>query len=439
MTDTEEASTVKFVSTRGAAPPVSFATALERGLAPDGGLYVPQSLPRFAPADLAEGEELGSLAVRFLAPFLEGDELAPHLETICAAAFSFPIPLVDVPGPGGRPPVSFLELFHGPTAAFKDVGARFLARCLAACPALPRTILVATSGDTGGAVAAAFHGQEGTEVCLLFPRGGVSPAQQRQLTCWGGNVRAFAVRGTFDDCQAMLKRAFASLGWSGARRLTTANSVNIARLVAQAVYYAWASLAYRERHGHPPTFVVPTGNVGNATAALWAKRMGFPIARVVLATNANRLVPDYLDGAAWEPRPTLSTLANAMDVGCPSNMERVDHLYPTRDALRADVVALSVDDEAIREAIRRGPSRWSRIFDPHTATAVHAVETLSIASPIVVETAHPAKFPEIVEPLIGAPVDVPPALAWIQGRRERYEEVAPDLAALRRALRHATG
>jgi len=293
---------------------------------------------------------------------------------------------------------------------------------------------VATSGDTGGAVAAAFHGVPGVEVVVLFPADGVSPEQRRQLTCWGGNVRAFAVRGTFDDCQALLKAAFGPEGLAGDRNLTTANSINIARVLAQTVYYAWASLEYVGRHGRPPSFVVPTGNVGNATAALWVKRMGFPLGRVVLATNANRVLPEYLAGGAWRPRTAVQTLANAMDVGRPSNMERVFHLHPTRDELRRDVAAIAVDDPAIRDAIAQGPRRWSRVLDPHTATAVHAVEALDVPAAIVVATAHPAKFRGLVEELIGEPVEVPGSLARMDARPERVEELAPNLEALRRAL-----
>jgi len=417
---------MQFLSTRKAAPPVPFSTALVQGLAPDGGLYVPERMPQDK-HDVA-GAEFPVMAARFLSPFLEGDGLAEQLEAICTAAFSFPIPLVAGSG------AMFLELFHGPTAAFKDVGARFLAECLSRLDQTHRTVLVATSGDTGGAVAAAFWRRPNVDVAVLFPKGGVSPEQQQQLTCWGDNVRAFAVRGSFDDCQRILKQALGEAGSLGDRNLTTANSINIARLLPQVVYYAGAALHHNRYHGGPPTFVVPAGNVGNATAALWAKQMDFPVGHVVMVSNANRTVPDYLRTGAWEPRPSVQTLANAMDVGDPSNMERVLDLYPTADSLREDVSSFAVGDAAIEATIAAGPERWGRVFDPHTATAVHVVETQQLDLPVVVSTAHPAKFRSIVEPLVAGAVDLPDALARIQERPTHFVEIDPDVAALRRAL-----
>jgi threonine synthase len=417
---------MQFLSTRNAVPPVPFSTAMVQGLAPDGGLYVPQRLPQDK-HDFG-GAEFPVMAARFLSPFLKGDGLLEQLEAICTAAFSFPIPLVEAKG------AMFLELFHGPTAAFKDVGARFLAECLSRLDNTRRTVLVATSGDTGGAVAAAFWRRPNVDVAILFPKGGVSPEQQQQLTCWGDNVRAFAVRGTFDDCQRVLKQALGQPGCLGERILTTANSINIARLLPQVVYYACAALHHNRHHGGPPTFVVPAGNVGNATAALWARQMDFPVGHVVMVSNANRTVPDYLDTGSWEPRPSVQTLANAMDVGDPSNMERVLHLYPTVADLRRDVSSFAVDDATIEATIAAGPERWGRIFDPHTATAVHVVETQQLASPIIVSTAHPAKFRSIVEPLVGEPVQVPEALLRIQERPTYFVEIEPEVEALGRAL-----
>jgi threonine synthase len=326
-----------------------------------------------------------------------------------------------------------LELYRGPTAAFKDVGARFLAECLARSTT-ERTILVATSGDTGGAVAAAFWRKPGIEVGVLFPKGGVSELQQHQLTCWGDNVHAFAVRGTFDDCQGLLKRALADPGWRSRSNLTTANSINIGRLLPQVVYYAWAALRYRHEHGGvAPSFLVPSGNVGNATAALWARAMGVPIRGITMVANANRTVPDFFATGEWAPRPAVPTLANAMDVGTPSNMERVFDLFGDRDALRAAVRALSVSDHAIREAIRTGKERYGRVWDPHTATAVHAFEQTDDPQQILVATAHPAKFRSVVEPLAGE-VEMPPALADLLAREAHHVEIEPELAALVRAM-----
>ncbi len=436
---------MRFRSTRGTRAEVTFSVAMEKGLAPDGGLFVPARLPRFAMTDFRDlesgsDETLGAVATRLLTPFFAGDPLAPHLASICRQAFTFPTPLVDTPATAPRSAV--LELYHGPTSAFKDVGARFLAGCFAHLPdadadadAAPRTVLVATSGDTGGAVASALDGQPGIEVILLFPHGGVSPEQHHQLTCWGDNVRSFAVRGTFDDCQRVVKQAFADEAWRTERRLTTANSINIARLLPQTAYHAYAALEFVASRDQVPTFIVPSGNVGNATAALWARAMGFPVGRVVMATNRNRAVPDYVDTGDWCPRPSLPTLANAMDVGDPSNMERVFDLLPTIDAVRESVSAVAVDDAEIGAMIEAGPSDWGRVFDPHTAVAAHVLATHPEWAPaVVVATAHPAKFKDVVEPRIGRKVEMPPALSALMSRESRWTEIDPNLAALRQAL-----
>ncbi len=448
---------IRFISTRGGSPPVGFTEAMIQGLAPDGGLYVPERFPAFDPEEFGDASALPELAARVLAPFFEGDPLAGSLEAISREAFDFPVPLVFPADLGGSTPeepsaegrfwgtalhgplrdTAILELFHGPTAAFKDVGARFMAACLSRVEDVhstgPRTVLVATSGDTGGAVAAAFHGRPGIEVGILYPKGGVSGRQEKQLTAWGGNVRAFAVTGTFDDCQRVLKEAFANPGWRRVRRLTTANSINLARLLPQAVYHAFASLEYRRARGAAPGLIVPSGNVGNVTAAFWAREMGFPVGRLVLAANANRTLPDYFRSGRWEPRSSVATLANAMDVGAPSNMERVFRLFPDAARLRGVADAVSVDDPTIRRTIAEGPSRWGRIWDPHTATAVFAREQLASGDWVIVSTAHPAKFETVVEPLAGRPVPVPPDLAAILARPSRCTEVEPDLSAFVRA------
>ncbi|MBD0319136.1 MAG: threonine synthase, partial [Gemmatimonadetes bacterium] len=330
-----------------------------------------------------------------------------------------------------------LELFHGPTAAFKDVGARFLAGCLsriAASDARPLTLLVATSGDTGGAVAAAFHGRPGVEVAVLFPAGMVSPRQEKQLTSWGGNVRAFAVRGDFDACQRLVKAAMADPGLRASRRLSSANSINVGRLLPQMAYYAWASLEYLARHGAAPGFVIPSGNLGNAAAALWARRCGLPIREVVLATNANPAVTAFFGGSAWTPHPTLSTLATAMDVGSASNMERVLHLFGGEAGTRQALRAFRVDDDEIRRVIREGVGAWGEVWDPHTATGIAAREQLDTPHWIVVSTAHPAKFEAVVEPLIGREVPIPSGLARLLDRPSHAEQIEPDLEAFRAAL-----
>jgi threonine synthase len=425
---------VRYLSTRGGAPPATLSEALLHGIAPDGGLYVPERFPRFAPSDFDGLDTLPEIAARLLEPFSEGDPLAPDLARICREALDFPTPLVPL-----RDRTAVLELFHGPTAAFKDVGARFLAHAfarLAGADGDPRpiSILVATSGDTGGAVAAAFHRQPGTEVAVLYPLGRVSGRQERQLTCWGDNVLTLAVRGDFDDCQRLVKEAFADPALRASRRLSSANSINLGRLLPQMTYYAAASLWYLREHGAPPGFVIPTGNVGNSLACLWAQRMGAPVREAVLATNANRTVADFLETGEWRPRPTVPTLASAMDVGNPSNVERLRHLFPEADAIREAVRVWVVTDDRIRDRIRRGPAEWGQVWDPHTAAAVEVREALATPDWILVATAHPAKFETVVEPLVGAEVPVPPALAALLERPTSVTGIDPTLDALRAAL-----
>jgi threonine synthase len=423
---------MRFASTRDPGHSASLSAAILAGIAPDGGLYVPERFPTLGPADFDGLDDIAAVAERLLRPFFDDDALAADLADICREALDFPIPLRHL-----REGTAVLELFHGPTAAFKDVGARFLARSLARLPVRtdrPRTVLVATSGDTGGAVAAAFHGQPGTEVVVLFPKGRISARQEKQLTGWGGNVRALAVRGDFDDCQRLAKAAFADPSLRDARDLTSANSINLGRLLPQMSYYADASIRYRRERGVAPGFVIPTGNVGNAVACLWARESGLPIGEVVLATNANDVIPEYLETGEWRPRPTTATLANAMDVGNPSNMERLFALCPDAESARRAVRALAVDDAAIRDRIRRGPAEWGETWDPHTAAAVDVRERIGGDDRVIVATAHPAKFEDIVEPLIGREVPVPPALAALLDRPSRVTEIEPTLDALRAAL-----
>jgi threonine synthase len=426
---------MRYLSTRGGAEPANFSEALARGLAPDGGLYVPETWPRFMSRTPAAS--LAALASDLLKEFLQGDALAPQLNVISAEAFNFPAPLTSLDNSAAR----VLELFHGPTAAFKDFGARFLAACLSRVDrqdARPLHILVATSGDTGGAVAAAFHGRDRVRVSVLYPKGLVSPAQERQLTCWGGNVRAFAVRGAFDDCQRLVKQAFADRALQERNALSSANSINVARLLPQMVYFAAASLAIYADTGEAASFVVPSGNLGHATACVWARHLGLPIGEIVLAHNANRTMPDYLQSGEWRPRATIPTLASAMDVGDPSNGERLRHLYPDVAALRRAVSAYVVDDDAIRARIRVGWEQHGAIWCPHTAAAAEALvrhkRDQAGARPwVIVATAHPAKFPETVEPIIGRKIEPPPALAAL-GEGGAVTEIAPDLESLRAAI-----
>jgi threonine synthase len=445
---------MQYQSTRQSADaegsPSSFAQALLKGLAPDGGLFVPRQWPRLdpqqvcaqvglPPAEYLAPAGLARIGALLLAPLVAGSELADQLSAITAQAFSFPAPLVPI-GTTGR--LAVLELFHGPTAAFKDFGARFLAACLSRLRTggqRPLNILVATSGDTGGAVAAAFHRLPGVQVSVLFPKGLVSPTQEHQLTCWGENVKSFAVRGTFDDCQRMVKAAFMDPALNERYELSSANSINLGRLLPQAVYYAAASLQGWAGHGEPVSFVVPSGNLGNSVAGLWARRLGMPIGELVLAHNLNRTVPDLLRSGEFVPRPSIATLASAMDVGNPSNLERLRALYPDLAALRAAISADFVTDEQIRARIRSGFREYGQIWCPHTATAAEVHARLEPARQrsgrwVLAATAHPAKFREIVEPLIGRPVPVPESFAWLFELPAQATEIAADLEALRQGL-----
>jgi len=425
---------MKFVSTRGAAPAVSIGEAIRRGAAPDGGLYVPAGPVRIH-VDALRDNSLAELGSQLLEPYFAGDTLGLHLPDICAEAFDFPAPLV-APDPR-RPELRLLELFHGPTGAFKDFGARFLMACFDRLGGAegPITILVATSGDTGGAVGCAAEGRSGVRAIILYPRGRVSAFQQHQLCCWGAPVSALEVEGDFDDCQHLVKAAFADPALAAAHRLSSANSINIGRLLPQMVYFAAAALKVHRETGVAPGFLLPTGNLGHVVAALWARDVGLPIGPVVAATNANRTLGDWHRGGDYAPQPSLPTIANAMDVGAPSNFERLERLPDPRGQITVE----RVDDDAIRARIRAEHERSGYVLCPHSATAVEAWERLDPARKaervwIAAATAHPYKFADVVEPLIGKRLTPPPALAAIEGRDERKRRIPATLEALAAAL-----
>jgi threonine synthase len=429
---------LRYRSTRHAEPVVPISQAIAAGLAPDGGLYVPERLPSIDPAAFDPHGSLADTAATLLAPFFAGDPLADELAAICAEAFTFEAPLRALPA---HPNSLMLELFHGPTSAFKDFGARFLAACLRRLPltdARPLTILVATSGDTGAAVAAAFHRQPNIRVVILYPDGLVSPRQAHQLGCFGDNISALRVAGRFDDCQRMVKAALNDAGLQAQLPLSSANSISLGRLLPQMSYYAHAALGWWREHGTPLNFIVPTGNLGNALACLWVRELGLPVGAVRLASNANATLPDYFAGNAYAPREAVATLANAMDVGAPSNFERLRWTYPDEAALRRLLRANSVADATIRQTIATHAHAHGEILCPHTATAMHRLDRLrddGDASPwAVVATAHPAKFESVVEPLIGRPLAVPPALAAMLARSARATPLAATDVALREWL-----
>ncbi len=418
------------VSTRGTGV-VSLTEAMAAGLASDGGLFLPVRLPVLPPAP-RNVDSLASVASWLLRPFFGDEPLEAHVDAICASAFTFAAPMRRL-----EPETGLLELFHGPTAAFKDFGARFLGECVARLPAegRVRTVLVATSGDTGAAVAAAFHCRSGFRVLVLYPDGRVSARQAHQLGAFGDNVHAFRVAGTFDDCQRIVKDAFLDRELHRRAPLLSANSISLGRLLPQMAYYAQAALLARARGLAPVSFVVPTGNLGNAFACLLARELGLPIGRVVLATNANRVLVDFLSTGRYEPRASVATLANAMDVGAPSNVERLRALFP--DASRV-VEAYAVDDATIRATIASIWRRHGEAICPHTACGVAVLERLRHAGAqgpwLVAATAHPAKFDTIVEPAIGAPCPPPEALAALLAKPAHATPMQPSSEALLNAL-----
>jgi len=414
---------MRYVSTRGAAAPVGLSSAIAAGLAPDGGLYVPEAMPR---VDMPRSSGyLAGTAVHMLEPFFAGDPLATELPAICAEAFAFPAPRRELRIDGAY----LLELFHGPTAAFKDFGARFLAACLLRLrkhTERPLTILVATSGDTGAAVGAAFDGVPGMRVVILYPDQRVSPRQAHQLGSFGDNVRALRVAGSFDDCQRLVKAALGDTALQADVPLSSANSISLGRLLPQMAYFGHAASSAAERMNT----VVPTGNLGNAVACLWAREIGLPIGDVVFACNANETLPEFFAGRPYRPRDAIPTIANAMDVGTPSNFERLRHLFGSDETTRLHGRAESVDDAEIRDTMHRHAASDGEVFCPHTATGIRVFERLRMAGDrrewTVAATAHPAKFEGIVEPLIGRPVEVPETLRAMLERVARVEPMAAD-------------
>jgi threonine synthase len=389
-----------YFSTRNNKLHNTLSEAIVSGLAPDGGLFIPDHFPKMEMTYFPNDLTYPDFAAEMLRPFFENDALAPYLNQICKKAFTFPLPLQQLND------LDFvLELFHGPTLSFKDIGARFLAEALEIL-GHKMTIMVATSGDTGSAVAAAFYRKKNINVIILYPTGKISGRQEHQITSWGDNVLALAVNGTFDDCQRLVKLAFQDTWWKEHYHVSSANSINIGRLLPQTTYYAYHSLQFYRKHHAAPGFIIPTGNLGHATACFWAKKMGFPIRDIVISTNANLTIPDYLKTGEFKPRPSVSTLANAMDVGNPSNFERLEHLYPQWDEFKKNVKSISASDDDIKKTIKKCYQEYDRIICPHTATAFFAREHFAEEPWIMVSTADPCKFEEVIEPLIGQAIPV---------------------------------
>lgn len=426
---------MKFVSTRGSAPRASLTEALRNGAAPDGGLYMPEELPAVDLAALEPSAPLAQLGHALLRPFFAGDALESELPAICAEALDIPFPLVTPDA--SKPTLRALELFHGPTGAFKDFGARFLMACFDRIAGRhPLTVLVATSGDTGGAVGCAAEGRSSACAVILFPKGRVSPFQERQLTCWGDQVLAIEIEGDFDDCQRLVKAAFADPALSEELRLTSANSINFGRLLPQLAYSAGAALRVFSEAGVKPGFLIPSGNLGHAFAVLLAKALGLPVGPVVLATNENRTLKDWYESGRYEPRASIATLANAMDIGNPSNFERLAALPPEALDVRVELVT----NDQIKARIVAEYQASGYVWCPHSATAVEAWSRLteverSTRPWIAAATAHPYKFAETVEPLIGRAIEPTPSLAAILHRPTRKIRIGANLNTLADALR----
>ena len=471
---------MRYFSTRGKNNPVSFAKAALAGLAPDGGLYVPEEIPQL-PASVKSS--LGTMAYADIAfetikPWVIDDIPPGVLEEMVHSAYPFSAPLVRVGD------LLVLELFHGPTAAFKDFGARFMARSfsyLRRGEHKPLTILTATSGDTGGAVADGFYGTEDIYVTVLYPKGRVSALQEKQIAGLGKNIRALAVEGSFDDCQRLVKEAFADAELKERLALASANSINVARLIPQAAYYASAagrafagrvdpdgeatprasgalrgnasashvadggsanhnrsgSYANHGRSGgSAPVISVPSGNFGNLTAGLYAYKMGAPIARFIAATNINRTVPDYLESGKYEARLSQATISNAMDVGAPSNFERMSSHFSLEE-LRHLITGVSVTDDETRRTISDVFEK-GYFIDPHSAVGWRAVEKSGLLSAtgnlnsIVISTAHPAKFADTDVLCASAPV--PPSLRNVIERKTTSSVIPAELDALKGML-----
>lgn len=429
----------RFYSTRSATEFVDVKEAVLRSLPADNGLYMPEHITPL-PQSFWEGWRERSFIDNSVAVAQQvfGESVpAEVMADLVAEVVAFEAPVVTV-----REKEHVLELFHGPTLAFKDFGARFMARLMRYLTRDDEgllTVLVATSGDTGGAVADAFHGVEGTQVIILYPKGKVSLLQEKQLTTLGGNVRALEVDGTFDDCQALVKGAFLDRELSKKLNLTSANSINISRLVPQAFYYFEAAKQLPE--GIEPVFVVPSGNFGNLTAGLLARALGLPVKHFVAATNANDVVPSYLTSGRYEPRASVATISNAMDVGAPSNFQRMEELFGKQwERMKDDIEGYAFSDEETRATIKRIKAETGYTLEPHGAVGWLAAEKWRASHPedetIVLETAHPAKFLDTMEEELGeGVVPIPERLAALADKKKVAVEIGTELESFKEWLR----
>ena len=400
-----------YFSTNNKAPLVNFKDATINGQAPDKGLYFPKNIPVLSPGFIKNIADYSDVAIAYeiIKPYV-GDKIhAGMLKKIVEETINFPIPLVPI-----NDTISSLELYHGPTLAFKDVGARFMSRCLGFfVKNQPKkvTVLVATSGDTGGAVANGFYDVPNVEVIILYPSGKVSTVQEKQLTTLGKNIHALEVNGSFDDCQEMVKDIFARAADFTNLFLTSANSINVARWLPQQFYYFFAYKQWADKN-NPPVIAVPSGNFGNICAGILAHASGLPIKHFIAACNANDVVPNFFETDIYEPKKAVATISNAMDVGNPSNFVRILEIFNQQTGdLKKLVSAKSVSDGETRATLKKVKDEYNYLLDPHGAVGYNALEKYLQQHPaqkgIVVETAHPVKFFDVVEPIIGSPVAIP--------------------------------
>jgi len=416
------ASEASYYSLNHNSPPATFAEATVKGQAPDKGLYFPQHIPSL-PKGFIENirsytkEEIGVTVMR---PYTGDSIPADVLETIIAETINFDIPLVKI-----TDDIFSLELFHGPTLAFKDVGARFMSRCLGYFNRNSNrhtTVLVATSGDTGGAVANGFLGVEGVDVVILYPSGKVSPIQELQLTTLGHNIAALEVNGTFDDCQAMAKQAFMDADLNNRLTLTSANSINVARWLPQQLYYFFA---YQQWHREGlPVICVPSGNFGNICAGIIAYMSGLPVKHFIAACNANDVVPQFLQSGEYRTKPAVATISNAMDVGSPSNFVRIMEMFEQKlENLRSVLSSYSVDDATTAKTIKQVYEQHHYMLDPHGAVAYYAINEYLKSHTgnkgIFLETAHPVKFPDVVEQATNTKIPFPESVQYLKERKKQ--------------------
>lgn len=427
---------MQYFSTNHRSPQAAFREAVLRGQPEDGGLYFPADIPQLpdgfiAGLDARSNEEIAFDVIR---PYVGRSIPDDKLFDICRETVSFPFPLVPI-----SDKISALELFHGPTLAFKDVGARFMSRCLRHFSSereAKTIVLVATSGDTGGAVANGFHNVEGIEVIILYPKGRVSKVQGLQLTTLGGNVTTLELRGSFDECQAIAKRALADAELQKQAFITSANSINVARWLPQQFYYFYASKQWEG--GPPPIIAVPSGNFGNLASGVLANISGLPVARFIAACNANDVVPEFFETGDYRPKPSVSTLSNAMDVGDPSNFVRILEMFSGKtDGLKARMSAASISDERTAETIREVHRNYGYTLDPHGAVAYAAISDHIEANPdtrgIILETAHPIKFDSVAD-ILGVEVTAPDSIGELFTKEKSVTEMDADYNSVREVI-----